>query len=224
VYAQLRVSNFSSISNTANASAFLDASSNSAYNGTANIGKGLVFPRTDLSTFTFSPSTAIGTAINYPTRFDGMIVYNTKTGGAAGQGNTEGELAPGFWYYDNKTTTLLGGTWKPLGGKDAPGSWIYCPPFAVEWTSGTTGKTVNLFAEYSNGLSGYTTSAGSKITTGATGVNNLVSTATDFEYLVRYSGSSITITDISAAGVLTYDCNTTAPSNTDFISVILIRK
>jgi uncharacterized protein (TIGR02145 family) len=120
-YAQLRVSNFWSTSNTANASAFLDASSNSSYNGTVNLGKGLVFPRTDLSTFTFSPSVAIGTPANYPTRFDGMIVYNTAVSGVALQGATEGELTPGFWYYDNKSATLLGGTWKQLGsGAAAP--------------------------------------------------------------------------------------------------------
>ncbi len=57
-----------------------------------------------------------GTGIpnNYPTRFDGMIVYNTATSGVAGVGSTQGTLSPGFWYYENKTASNTTGTWKPL--------------------------------------------------------------------------------------------------------------
>lgn len=96
-----------------NSSAFIDASSNNTNNTTVNAGKGLVFPRVDLSTFTFLGTTGI--ASNFPGRFDGMIVYNTKDGGSANAGLTQGTLSPGFWFYENKTTTTSGGTWKPLG-------------------------------------------------------------------------------------------------------------
>ena len=112
--AQLRVSNWDRITNSTNGSAFLDASS-SSYNTSVNLGKGLVFPRVDLSVFTFSPTSGVGAGSNYPNRFDGMIVYNIKEGGTAMDGSTEGELTRGFWYYDNSSTTLTGGTWKPLG-------------------------------------------------------------------------------------------------------------
>lgn len=104
-----------STSNTSvNSSAFIDASSQNTNNSSVGTGKGLVFPRVDLSTFTFVSGTT-GVATNFPTRYDGMIVYNTKDGGAANTGLTQGTLTPGFWFYENKTTSLTGGTWKALG-------------------------------------------------------------------------------------------------------------
>jgi hypothetical protein len=99
--------------NSVNSSAFIDASSNIASNGTVGAGKGLVFPRVDLSTFSFVGTTGIPN--NFPFRFDGMIVYNTKEAGVAGAGATQGTLTPGFWFYENKSTTsVTGGTWKPV--------------------------------------------------------------------------------------------------------------
>ena len=95
-------------------SAFIDASSNGTNNSSTTRGKGLVFPRVDLTTFTLTP-TIVGTPTNFPSRFDGMIVYNTASSGTAGVGTTEGTLSQGFWFYENKTTSLTGGTWKPLG-------------------------------------------------------------------------------------------------------------
>ena len=114
--AQVRISNYSGISNASNSSAFIDASSSSAYNNTDNIGKGLLFPQVDLTKFTAFGGSPTGVPTSYPSRFDGMIVYNT-TAGTVGVGATEdgtGAVTPGFWYYENKTTTLNGGTWKPL--------------------------------------------------------------------------------------------------------------
>lgn len=99
--------------NSVNSSAFIDASSNTTNNGTVGTGKGLVFPRVNLETFTFVGTSGIPN--NFPSRYDGMIVYNTASSGVAGVGTTEGTLAPGFWFYENKTTSVTGGTWKPLG-------------------------------------------------------------------------------------------------------------
>lgn len=97
---------------TVSSSAFIDASSNNTNNISLGTGKGLVFPRVDLSTFVFLGITGI--ASNFPSRFDGMIVYNTKDGGSANVGTTSGILTPGFWFYENKSTTTTGGTWKPI--------------------------------------------------------------------------------------------------------------
>lgn len=110
--AQIRMTgtNVSSV----NSSAFIDGSSNTSNNSTVGTGKGLVFPRVDLSTFAFVSGTT-GISNNFPSRYDGMIVYNTKDGGAANAGLTSGVLAPGFWFYENKSSSLTGGTWKPLG-------------------------------------------------------------------------------------------------------------
>jgi hypothetical protein len=112
--AQIRVLNNKDNIPVNNSPAFVDASSNPIVNQSDNLGKGLVFPRVDLSTFTL-PETVYGSATNFPTYLDGMIVYNTASDGSAGVGNTEGTLTPGYWYYENKSSTNTGGTWKPMG-------------------------------------------------------------------------------------------------------------
>jgi len=123
--AQVRIVNSVNNSAVANSPAFIDASSNFTANQSTNIGKGLVFPRVDLSLMTSFPTVQVGTNTAFPNRLDGMIVYNTKVGGVAGVGSTEGELTRGFWYYDNPNGHLAspgvnGGTWRPINsGKDA---------------------------------------------------------------------------------------------------------
>ena len=114
-YGQIRVGDYTDILDATNSSAFIDASSNNAYNISDNIGKGLIFPRVDLTKFTFSYSGMLG-LINYPSRYDGFMVYNTATSGQAINGSTEGTLTAGFWYYDNKSTSITGGTWRPFKG------------------------------------------------------------------------------------------------------------
>lgn len=100
--------------------AFLDASSSISWNGTNNQGKGLVFPRTDLTAMTSLLAPVNGIPASFPTRLDGMIVYNTGSG-ATKTGATSVNVTPGFYYYENKSNTLNGGTWKPLGsGVSAP--------------------------------------------------------------------------------------------------------
>ncbi|CAA7392628.1 fibrobacter succinogenes major paralogous domain-containing protein [Chryseobacterium fistulae] len=113
-YSQVRIANSTANSSAANSSAFIDASSNPSYNATANVGKGLLFPRTDLTTFSAFSQGPFGIGNNYPTFYDGFIVFNTANSGIAGVGSTEGTLCRGFWYYDNPSTTIDGGTWKPV--------------------------------------------------------------------------------------------------------------
>ena len=122
--AQIRIVNDVNNSPVANSPAFIDASSNNTVNISPNVGKGLLFPRTDLSLLTSLSNVLSGNVASFPTRFDGMIVYNIKEGGTAGVGATEGTLTRGFWYYDNPTggvapTTLTTGTWRPLRGGGA---------------------------------------------------------------------------------------------------------
>jgi len=92
----------------ANSSAFIDASSNSVNNLKTNIGKGLIYPRVDLTAFAAFSGTPTGIATSYPTRFDGMVVYNTANG-IAGIGSSV--VNPGFYYYSNQTTNVNGGKW-----------------------------------------------------------------------------------------------------------------
>ena len=229
-YAQIRIANDANNSAASNSSAFIDASSNTGYNSNPNLGKGLLFPRVDLQLFTTFGGSPIGIPNSYPTRYDGMIVYNTASSGVAGVGYTEGTLVPGFWYYDNKhVSDVNGGTWRPLGGGSAnvvlPGTWLYCPPFMLPWTANATGLSINLYQQYSDGLSGYSTSSLVKKTTSPTQVVNFVGNATEFDYLVNYSGASITIISINpSTGEMIYDCTGVPPTYVDFVSVVLIKK
>lgn len=115
VNGQVRIVNSINNSAAVNSSAFLDASSNSSINNSTNLGKGLLYPRTDLTTFANFGGSPIGIGSSYPTRFDGLLVYNTGTGNTlASAADAIVAVTPGFWYYDNKSTTLKGGTWKPI--------------------------------------------------------------------------------------------------------------
>ena len=118
-HAQVRIVNSANQTALTNSPAFIDASSNTNVNASPNVGKGLIFPQADLTAITAFPGPAGGLQNNFPTHYDGMIVYNTATSGTAGVGSTEGTLSPGFWYYENKSTTNTGGTWKPLGSNSA---------------------------------------------------------------------------------------------------------
>ena len=128
-FAQIKVSELDAITRAILSSAFLDATSAGAtYNNSDILGKGIIFPRTDLTKLTaffddeFSPT--VGSTGNYLTFFDGFVVYNIAESGKAYIGDTEGTLSPGFWYYDNKSGILTGGTWKPLGGGGNGGSTL----------------------------------------------------------------------------------------------------
>ena len=93
-------------------SAFMDAQSpanatNNPWNDLAkNVGKGLAWPRTDLTQISSLVSTFIIT-----NKYDGMIVYNTATG-TSGIGSSF--VTPGFYYYKNTTNNVNGGTWVRL--------------------------------------------------------------------------------------------------------------
>ncbi|WP_276516739.1 hypothetical protein [Ornithobacterium rhinotracheale] len=111
-YAQIKT-NLNTVNGVINnQTAFLDASSSIQWNNSTNIGKGLVFPRTDLTQLKTLIAIPNGLATAYPHRLDGMLVYNTATG-TSGIGNVQ--VKPGFYYYENKSNSLNGGTWKAMG-------------------------------------------------------------------------------------------------------------
>ncbi|MBW8323794.1 MAG: hypothetical protein K0M50_03425 [Prolixibacteraceae bacterium] len=100
--------------NISSSSAFLDASSSSTWNNSTNynLGRGLLFPRVDLTRFSSMAYAGSILPNNYPSRFDGMVVYNSVTGIAAIGGTA---VTPGFYYYSNQSTTNVNaGTWVRL--------------------------------------------------------------------------------------------------------------
>ena len=121
--AQIRTFNSPNNGVAGNSSAFIDASSNIGANNSASLGKGILFPKTDLTIFSnFLSAGTIGLPNNYRNYFDGMIVYNTATGQSSiGDVSVE----PGFYYYSNPgqnfpTGNVNAGEWKPLGSAGSP--------------------------------------------------------------------------------------------------------
>ncbi|SEV94842.1 hypothetical protein SAMN05421841_0329 [Chryseobacterium wanjuense] len=97
-----------------NENIFLDASTNN--NSTVNDGKGLLFPTTDLTAFTFKVASLDG--INFPSAYDGMVVFNIGSGNTlTNDGVISTPVSRGFYYFDNpnKSTDVTGGRWLPLG-------------------------------------------------------------------------------------------------------------
>ncbi|PRB05728.1 hypothetical protein CQ046_03940 [Chryseobacterium sp. MYb7] len=97
---------------------FLDASN---FEGLANqnYGRGLGFPRTNLTTFQFdtAPMDNDVTLSN----FDGMVVYNTTAGNTlTGQGVITA-VTPGFYYFSNPGNpgNITNGKWVPIAGANA---------------------------------------------------------------------------------------------------------
>jgi hypothetical protein len=83
-------------------------------------GKGLVFPRTDLTAWTFKVD-KLPNGDFFPSAYDGMIVYNIATGSTPITGNnptTATPLTPGFYFFSNPGpldatthTTISNGQW-----------------------------------------------------------------------------------------------------------------
>jgi len=79
---------------------FFDASSNFdlSLDASSSSGKGLLFPRTDLTNWVFNVNYLDG--ITFPTAFDGMIVFNIGTGNSSTSGSNPTiatPITPGYW-------------------------------------------------------------------------------------------------------------------------------
>ena len=106
---QIRTVNSPNNGVAGNSSAFIDASSNIGVNNSASLGKGLIFPQTDLTNFTaFRSVGAVGLPNNYRNYFDGMIVYNTATGQSS---IGDVSVVPGFYYYSNPELNTVAVLW-----------------------------------------------------------------------------------------------------------------
>jgi len=97
---------------------FLDASSYFDASVSANNeGKGLVFPQTDLTNWSFKIASLDGAI--FPTAFNGMIVFNSGTGMTPITGNNpriSTAVSPGFYYFynPNQVMDITNGRWVRL--------------------------------------------------------------------------------------------------------------
>jgi len=100
--AQVR-SNGVSVPVIAGENPFFDGASNfnTLTGSDGSVGKGLIFPRTDLTQFIFNTGTVDES--NYNTLFDGMIVYNIGTGNSLINNGIISLVKPGFYYFSNPT-------------------------------------------------------------------------------------------------------------------------
>ena len=100
-----------------NSNFFMDASN---FEGLANTsyGRGMGFPRTNLTTFQFDTAPMDNTVIL--SDFDGMVVYNSTAGTtpATGSGIGNQTLDVGFYYFSNPGNpgNITNGRWLPIGG------------------------------------------------------------------------------------------------------------
>jgi hypothetical protein len=148
----------------------------------------------------------------------------------AGATSTTFLRGDGTWVVPTNTTyaapaagglTLSGTNFSVNTAVIPSGTWLYCPPFVLPWTSGATNQTVNLFDKYTASQS---FASAPKSTGAPNAVANRVTTATDFYYVVASYPASLSNISVSTAGVMTYNCTTTAPTASDFITIILIKK
>lgn len=133
------------VNNTVGENPFFDASTNfdTASTGTPNnVGKGLYFPTTNLTTWTFKTANMDG--ITYPTAFDGMVVYNSASGNTVSGQGVQVAVTPGFYYFSNpgQSTSITNGRWLPMGGA----------PVSPKVTIGTAETTTNTLINVSNGV------------------------------------------------------------------------
>jgi hypothetical protein len=138
---------------------FFDASSNFDLSiDPSNSGKGLVFPRTDLTSFTFS--TGLLDGFTFPSAFDGMIVYNIATGTTPStQGVKSTSVTPGYYYFSNPnagtntsyTTDITNGEWIRIANqndvKTPSGSTFPTSPSAGDIFYNTTTQSLYYYKD-----------------------------------------------------------------------------
>lgn len=147
--------------------AFIDGSSAVNYNAFPGAGKGILFPRTDLTVIAQADiydAGSIGSASYNPNYYDGLVVFNTGTGAipATGMGTSNDDVYPGFYFYRNTGTVWNTGVWIPMGIGNAP----------VELTGNTNpptlGVTSNVGAENVISLTGSADGVSTHIDLGTT--------------------------------------------------------
>lgn len=113
--------NANTIPAVSNSNLFLDASNFEGF-ADQSVGRGLGFPRTNLTSFAFDLTVIDEIAIL--SDFDGMVVYNNATGTTGNTPATQGQqvaVTPGFYYFSNPGNpgNVTDGQWIRLGTTDS---------------------------------------------------------------------------------------------------------
>ncbi len=119
--------------------AFINGAAASTYTNVNFAGKGILYPKTDLTSITGS---SVANATN---NYDGLVVYNIGTGPIPTDalGTSDEDVAPGFYYYSNPSESGVdSGVWTPLGsgGGSGVGSIVITDNTPVD-TNVTTAAT-----------------------------------------------------------------------------------
>lgn len=159
--------------------------------------KGLLLPRVALSaTTSASPLSA---------HVNGMTVYNTAT---AGSGSTY--VSPGFYYNDGTKWIRLA-----MGATN----WFYMPSVSFDTSTSGTGKTKDLYAEYSTQFN----TPAVKSTTAPAAVPYIPAKEELYYYIPYYDTSVFANVSIDDNGVMTYDVIAT-PTVCSYINIIFVLK
>ncbi|RLA16586.1 MAG: hypothetical protein DRQ56_10370, partial [Gammaproteobacteria bacterium] len=220
-----------------NQNPFMDSSDFSQFPN--DIGKGLYFPRTDLTIWVFN--TAILDGITFATSYDGMIVYNTGTGiTSIGQGVTV-PVTPGFYYFYNPVILgfpdISSGKWLPIGiggtggvtvttlSDNGDGTFTYTSEDGTITTFNAKGTLI----DNADGTYTFTDAAGNVTTIDATEVitstdaGNLLTTGLDGgsfinQTVIQANETLTTLAQSNATGIATYTDEDGATSTVDIIS------
>jgi len=175
--------------------ALLDLRQDNADNSST---KGLLLPRVKLS------STGEAAPMTAPVE-KGMIVYNTESAG---------DVMPGVYYND-------GTKW--VGTQDK--KWFYMPAFNLPVTTIQNGLKCDLYAEYKKQ---FTKSANAQFFSSDAAATTVqpIFPADRLEYYVTAfdTGTFLTITDVDAAGVMTYNVTSLNIPEGSYINVIFVVK
>jgi hypothetical protein len=167
---------------------------------TSNGNGGVLFPNVALTSLTaLTPIT--GTAAN----LKGLVVYNTTE-------NSANHLIKGLHVWD-------GARWSILNG-----DFFYLPPFNLPLTPKADNKTYDLYNEYQKQ---FTKAGNSQFVSSDASLPRVpgIYDASKFIYVVtKYDQKLISNVSIDPSGVLSYNVLETIPSDTSFMTVVMIPK
>ena len=211
----------------------MDASTNFDYlTDQTNNGKGLIFPRADLTTWSFKVNLLDG--FTFPSAYDGMIVYNMATGNTPTTGNNSTVstvVRPGYYIFSNptgaNTTSVSSGTWVRLNDAQITNipSGSILPNVSTSVTGDVFYHTTNglevfngaVWVVSGGGVSALATPTGSNANGGAISGTTLTLSLAD----ATNPGLVSTGTQ-SFAGAKTFTSAITAPTTTNTINNLII--